>query len=135
MSGLLEGIVIGMHLVSLHSEPTYPCTVNLTGRCEFNNTNPGLYVMTPSGFTAGTYVNSYHARSAYAGWTWQTEDKRYALTATAVTGYRFAPLMLGVIPSARFDLGNSWSARVSVIPKAPNQGLVQAVHLSIERKL
>lgn len=128
-----HGFVIGLHMVSLHSEPTYPCDVQVDGRCNFNNTNPGLYVVAPSGLTLGAYINSYRQWSSYAGWTWHTADNRFALTVGGVTGYRFATVMPVVIPSVRFDLNEQWGARLSVIPKA-GDGLVQAVHLSLETR-
>ena len=54
---LAEGLVIGLHVVSLHSSPG------------LNNTNPGVYVKTQAGYTAGTYFNSERRQSFYLGRT------------------------------------------------------------------
>jgi hypothetical protein len=84
---LLEGLIIGAHLVSAHSAGG------------LNAHTPGLYLRMPAGFTAGFYENSISrtalagqeagARriSRYVGWTWQTHSGRYALTLGAVDGY------------------------------------------------
>jgi hypothetical protein len=133
-SVLAKGLVVGVHLASMHSEPTYPCDVDVTGRCHYNNTNPGLYVRFSSGFTAGVYDNSYHDVSAYAGWTWQTADERFAVTAGGAVGYRRMPVMPVIIPSMRIPLDDHWSARLSVVPKPSIPLRLAVAHLSIERK-
>jgi hypothetical protein len=83
---LLNGVVIGVHLFSAHS------------RMGMNNQNPGVFVRTPAGFTAGAYENSVSRTrfagageprriSTYAGWTFETGSRRFALTVGAATGY------------------------------------------------
>lgn len=83
---LLNGLVLGVHLLSAHSAPG------------MNDSNPGLYVRTASGFTAGFYENSLsgtdlngnagHRRtSRYVGWTWETAGRGFAITLGAVDGY------------------------------------------------
>jgi hypothetical protein len=81
-----DGMTIGLHLASAHS----------AGR--MNSSNPGLYLRLPSGFTAGFYENSLSRTryggnegsrrySAYAGWTWQTDNRTWAASLGGVTGY------------------------------------------------
>lgn len=122
------GLVLGIHLATAHSSG---------GMQGFN---PGLYLRQDSGLTVGAYRNSYGRASAYAGWTFETADKRFALTVGAVSGYPAAPLMPVVVPSVRFALGQAsgegaWAVRVSLLPKPPKEGSAAGVHLSIERGL
>ena len=70
----LTGIIIGMHIASVHS---------VGG---MNNHNPGIYIRTESGFSAGTYRNSYRRDTYYAGWTWESESKTWALSTVAASG-------------------------------------------------
>jgi hypothetical protein len=81
-----DGMTIGLHLASAHS----------AGR--MNSSNPGLYLRLPSGFTAGFYENSLSRTryggndgsrrySTYAGWTWQSDNRTWALGLGGVTGY------------------------------------------------
>jgi hypothetical protein len=83
---LLSGVVIGAHLVSVHS------------RTGMNNDNPGVFMRLPAGFTAGVYENSVSRTrfagageprriSTYAGWTFETAGGRFALTLGGATGY------------------------------------------------
>src|SRR5438045_253932 len=53
-----EAVTVGLHLASVHLP-----------KRDFNNTNPGLYVRTDGGWTAGAYRNSLNRTSAYAGYT------------------------------------------------------------------
>jgi hypothetical protein len=82
----LNGVVLGVHLISAHSAPG------------LNDDNPGLYVRTNGGLTAGFYENSLsrtHVNgndgsrrvSRYLGWTWETSGRGLALTLGAVDGY------------------------------------------------
>lgn len=113
--------ILGLHLLTAHVSPGY------------ETFTPGAYVRHESGFTAGAYRNSIGRNSAYAGWTLETDDKRFAITAGAVTGYdrkceagmctghagKIAPLL---IPSMKLG-----PARLAVVPyKRP------AVHLAVE---
>jgi hypothetical protein len=126
---LAAALVTGIHLASVHSEPTYPCGQT---ECAYNNTNPGVYLVMPSGLTVGAYHNSYRQVSAYAGWTWQTADGRFGLTAGAAVGYRHAPLMPMLTPSVRFDLSDRWAIRLSAIPKPQWPPEAAVLHLSLE---
>lgn len=71
----LTALTIGLHMGTMHSEPG------------LNSTNPGLYVKTEAGWTAGGYFNSFRRPSLYVGKTFETENKTWALTVGAVTGY------------------------------------------------
>jgi len=119
---IAASIVLGIHLASVHREPG------------FNNANVGAYVQFESGLTAGVVENSYRRTSFYAGWTWETADKRFALTAGAITGYPSAKVSPLLVPSYRHDMGDGWSARISYLPKPPRYGASDAVHASIERR-
>jgi hypothetical protein len=83
---IIDGLVIGLHLVSAHSAPG------------MNDANPGIYVRTAGGATLGTYENSISGTnlngndgrrrtSVYLGWTWETPSQGLALTLGAVNGY------------------------------------------------
>lgn len=72
----MNTLILGLHLLTAHSAPGY------------ESQTPGIYVRHESGATAGLYRNSIGRNSAYAGWTFETEDKRYALTAGVVSGYQ-----------------------------------------------
>lgn len=86
------------------------------------------------GLTAGVYYNSYRRATAYAGWTWQTDDGRLALTAAAATGYPQAPVVPVLIPSFTAPLSPTWSARLSVVPKPAWPPEPAVFHLSLERR-
>ncbi len=67
--------ILGLHLLTAHAAQGYEAIT------------PGAYARHESGFTVGAYRNSIGRPSAYAGWTFETEDRRFALTVGAVTGY------------------------------------------------
>ena len=121
-------IVIGVHLFSLHTAPGLEAA------------NPGLYVRHESGDTAGVFRNSYARTSAYAGYTLETADRRFALTLGAVTGYPAKPVLPLAVPSVRFGLSglgvaDQVAARVAYLPKPPGRiGRSHALHLSIEKE-
>ncbi len=83
---ILDGLVIGLHLVSAHSA------------AGMNDNNTGIYARTSAGATLGVYENSISGTklngndgrrrmSAYLGWTWETSGQRLALTLGTVNGY------------------------------------------------
>lgn len=76
MIDLLSGIVIGLHVASVH----VPSDVGQ------HNLNPGVYARTESGLTAGIYHNSLGRTSVYAGYTF--ERGPFALGLGAITGYQ-----------------------------------------------
>lgn len=91
---------------------------------------PGLYLRTDAGLTLGAYSNSNGDPSTYAAWTWQTADRRFALTAGGVTGYPAATVMPLVVASARVPITLRAGLRLAVLPK-PKHG-TGGLHLSIE---
>ena len=151
---LFDGLVIGLHLLSAHS------TAGL------NNSNPGLYVRTATGFTAGAYENSLSRTrfggndgsqriSTYAGWTWETSGRTWALSVAGVTGYgraeqdvcvertqfggfgcaRFEHLeaVPAVIPmawlSGRWAVTSGWAARVGYTVAPPVTSSDRRMHV------
>jgi len=93
----LAAITIGVHLATAHT------------RSGFEPINPGVYVVA-DGWTAGALRNSRGVASVYGGYTFETEDRRFALTVGAISGYGgVRPL---VVPSVQFD---GW--RLSLIAK------------------
>lgn len=131
-----DDMTIGLHLASAHSADG------------LNSRNPGLYLRMPAGFTAGFYENSLSGTrysgndgsrrySTYAGWTWQTNSRIWAVSLGGVTGYgrdaqdvcversklgfgcaRFQHLdaVPAVVPmallSARWTITSGWAARL-----------------------
>jgi len=121
LCGSATAQTVGLHLVSVHS------------RDGFNNTNPGLYVRTYSGWTTGVFRNSYSRVSVYGAYTWETDGQvSVALTAGAVTGYRARAIMPLVVPSVAYHFGDS-AIRLAIIPKPPTKGGAAAAHLMVER--
>jgi hypothetical protein len=115
--------VIGAHIATAHD----------TGGKQ--NVNPGLYVRTESGLTAGAYRNSYDRFSAYGGYTWQTENKLFALTVGAVTGYPAMRVMPVLAPSLRLPLTERSAARFTLLPKPVKGGTGMGLHFSLETEL
>ena len=133
-----QGAVIGVHLLSLHSNPGYVTAVDIPGRPlqteRFETATPGLSLRLANGATVGAYRNSYGRGSAYAGWTFETADQRWALTVGAVTGY--PRLRLGLDAAG----APGWSARIAFIPKPPAHGsapshATAALHIALEKAL
>ena len=113
---------LGLHLATAHF-----------GGEGLHSSTPGVYLTTNSGLTLGAYSNSYGATSTYAAWTWQTADKRFALTAGGVTGYPAARVMPLLVPSVRIPIVGGASARLSFLAKPPKKGSAGGLHLSVER--
>lgn len=136
--GCAQAATFGVHAVSHHNSRTFD-RVYLDGSSEkvaYNNTNPGLYVITRDGWTAGFYENSYYETTAYAGWTWSGPawgPVRVEATFALATGYDrvfgcgvLRPMLL---PSAVVSLPEDFKVRLSGMPIG-NSGFL---HLSIER--
>jgi hypothetical protein len=118
---LATGLTLGLHIGTWHTDPG------------LNNTNPGIYAIAPSGLTGGIYRNSLSRPSVYAGYSFQSEDRTFALLVGGVTGYS-RPLMPMVIPSARVGMGQGFYGRVSALSKPPGQNWgLAGVHFSVER--
>jgi len=111
---MLEGWVLGLHLLSAHP-----------GQTGMNNVNPGVYLVSPKGYTVGGYRNSEDRNSMYVGKSWQYG--RFSVTAAAVTGYRRHGIVPAVVGS--FSLGGGF--RLSGAP-APHGAVF---HLSWETSL
>lgn len=119
-------LILGLHLATAHFGA--PAGAELTGA------NPGIYLRTGAGLTAGHYRNSHGRPSTYAGWTWATADGRWSLTAGAVTGYPRARVSPLLAPSLRLPLpGDSGlAARITYLPKPHSHG-AHGLHLSMEQ--
>lgn len=126
----LEAWTLGLHLISLHA----PNCHDDGGLCKrYEALTPGIYARAPSGLSFGAYRNSYGRGSVYAGWTFETPDKRFALTVAGVTGYPQRGLRPMALPSIRWDLGAKTSLRIAAAPKVG--GSAALVHFAIEYKL
>lgn len=120
--------VIGLHLLSQHDPACYPTH----GRCErYNNANSGIYARAPIGLTLGAYRNSYGRPTAYAGWTFETRDRRFALTVGGATGYPRAALVPLVAPSVRIGLTDTLALRLAGAPRVGKDSAA-IVHLALE---
>lgn len=113
---MLEGWILGLHLLSAHP-----------GQAGMNNLNPGVYAVSPEGWTGGAYFNSYRRWSAYGGKTWT--NGRFAFTLAGVTGYERAPLLPLVVGSV--SLGGGFRLSSSLADK----GAGFILHLSWEKEL
>lgn len=159
IEALCEGVVLGAHLLSLHAPASYvsweDAHGNVEARTRYETITPGAYVVLANGATVGAYRNSYGRPSVYAGWTFRTQDDRFAVTVGAVTGYgRFAtsPVWPGpdgknyrtyhdgndveplIVPSVRFSLTEATSVRLGVLARPVKDGAA-ALHVAIETRL
>jgi hypothetical protein len=118
-----DGITVGAHIASWHSEPGY------------NNTNLGAYLRTADGWTVGTYFNSQRKQSAYAGRTFSTQladQVEASVTVGAITGYKLAPVLPLLVPSLR--IGGDVGLRLAYLPPIEKQG-THVAHVSVEWSL
>ena len=119
------GLTTGVHLVTAHLNST-----------DLKPITPGLYARLDSGalqgLTGGFYRNSYGDMSVYAGWTFESPARWFAVTVGAVTGYSAARVMPLLVPSARIPLAAGLALRVAYIPKPVKQGHADALHLATE---
>lgn len=124
IGSIFMAATVGLHLGTWHDES------------KFNDFNPGVYFVHDSGATVGGYYNSERRGTAYAGWTFQTADGRFALLVGAASGYARGKAVPMVVPSIRpLDTVNG-SLRVAVLPKPVKQGFgISGVHFSWEKKL
>lgn len=104
---------VGLHLGSYHP-----------GRPDLNPINPGAYVRTDKGWTAGAYVNSIKRISAYAGRTFS--KGRFSVTVGAITGYEGPLVQPLVVPSIYLGKG----FRVVYVPQF--EKAAQTIHLTYE---
>jgi len=132
-----QALTIGAHLHTVH----FGANAN-----QMQDRTPGLYLRTDNGFTLGHYRNSHGHPSTYAGWTWETDNQRFALTAGLVNGYGATPherrrLLPLLVPSMRLPLSaleapgrETWAARIAYVPKPPRIGAAHGLHFTLERK-
>lgn len=117
-----EPAVVGVHTLTRH-DPSHGA----------NDVNPGLYVITDKGWTAGTYYNSHFRQTWYAGYT-TPEWFRVRLTASFNTGYNAWPTAT-LVPTVRLHtFDNGATLRLGGGPKIEEKG--QSIqHLLVEWKL
>lgn len=117
---------IGLHLVSWHDEPGY------------NNTNPGVYVKSECGLTAGVYKNSFSRVSVYGAYSYDPPKLPFWASAGFATGYakipgtnfRLSPIAIVGLKSPQYK---GYLFRVGYIPKIGGVNNVNVVHLMIEK--
>lgn len=123
------GWVVGLHLWTTHFGACYP----MHHECrQYESSTTGIYWRVPNGFTIGGYSNSYGRDSAYAGWTFETSDKRFALTLAGVTGYVRAVVIPLIAPSVRLGLSDGFALRISGAPKTIGGNAM--LHISVEKQ-
>lgn len=123
IAGPADAQTIGLHLGSKHSAAGY------------NNVNPGLYLRSADGWTAGAYRNSVRRTSVYAGWTGGidiTSGVRAEVTAGFITGYPVAAVLPMAVPSLRVSLTDEVAARVIFIPSISPKFGAHVVSFAIE---
>lgn len=129
MKELLGEIAIaGLHLFSQHEERQY----------QYNNHNPGAYVITTKGYGAGIFLNSIKRDSFWLGKQFKYYDpvNKYdiALLVGGITGYKEDPLepIPLVSPSAAKHFGH-FAVRLNYTPKYPDLPRPSAVwHFTVE---
>lgn len=111
-------ITLGLHLMSHH----------LPERDGLSDINPGVYVLTERGITAGVLRNSLGRLSVYGGWS--TDIGPFSLTLGAMRYSR--PDSYTVLPLAIPSYKVTENVRLSLIPSV--RGSAALVHLSVEFK-
>lgn len=125
----MTGWIIGLHLWSTHFGACY----DIDKHCRrYESATTGIYARAPNGGTFGAFTNSYGNPSAYAGWTFETKDRRFALLVAGVTGYERAAVLPLVVPSVRFEIAQRTALRVAGLPRFEKQG-ASVVHLALEK--
>lgn len=76
---------IGFHLYTPH----FAEDKDVPERLRNSDVTPGLYWRGDSGLTLGVVRNSLRRPAVYAAYTVQSDDKRWALSLGAITGYRY----------------------------------------------
>lgn len=134
---LLRGAVIAamavatstaMHADTIKTVGVHIGSVHLPAQ-DFNNANPGLYLRTESGLTAGAYYNSERRMSAYAGYT--QEWGPVGVTVGVITGYKRAAVLPMLVPSVRLGRIDQVTFRLAYLPKLEKGGS-HVVHLMAE---
>lgn len=104
------------------------------GASDMEWATPGLYAMHASGASAGFYRNSQGHGSAWAGWTFETESRTWAISVGAVTGYDKAKVLPLLTPSVRIPVGD-YAVRLMFVPPIAKHNIVGAVALAVEMSL
>lgn len=76
---------VGAHLYSAHFAVDRDAPEHLQPR----DVTPGLYWRGESGLTLGVVRNSHARWAGYAGYTWETEDRRWAALVGAISSYQY----------------------------------------------
>lgn len=145
---MIASLVLGVHLATAHFDQTPEVPAAQT-----QGFNPGIYVITEAGFTAGVLRNSLGRFGAYAGWSLPLGP--LDLTLGAVYGYQkkdvygydacSAELRRQGATYCVYDLGKSHAVLSPLIglsyaprwdwPVRPRITLMPAgVHLSLEKE-
>ena len=117
---------LGLHTATWHDRPGYRAAT------------PGLYWRLDNGATLGALSNSEGHFSAYAAWTWHTDEQRplsAAVSAGLITGYSLAPVVPLIAPSVAVRLGEQATARLIVLPKWHAKQGATAAQLDFEWRL
>lgn len=125
----IEVRAVGVHVASHH----WP-------QAEWNNSNPGLYVMADvkgpafltGSYAVGTYYNSERHQSAYLARVFNVVGP-IDVAIGAISGYNRAAVLPLVAPSVKLDVVSGYSARVFVLPKVESTG-AWVVHLAVEKR-
>ena len=148
MLDLIAGLTIGLHMASVH----------VPALDTQNNTNPGLYAMTESGWVVGAYRNTLSRTSVYGGHVFTHGP--FSLTVGVVSGYQERTEVVDCAAIGRPDMQQCWhrvgfsrgaltllaspsvrlpqvfgvTPRISYIPKVGGPARSHAFHLSLEHK-
>lgn len=76
---------IGVHVYTPH----FAEHKDVPDRLRNSDVTPGLYWRGDSGLTLGVVRNSLRRPAVYAAYTVESDDKRWALTLGAISGYRY----------------------------------------------
>lgn len=88
LSAAVASVVIGAHIHTFH----FGEDRGLPAVQQPRDSTPGLSLRTESGLTLGIVRNSFGRTAGYVARTWETSDKRFALTVGAISGYRYRTL-------------------------------------------
>lgn len=107
-------------------------TVSAHSRGGYESFTPGVYAVTPQGYTAGVYSNSHGDAAAFVGRQFETREVlgvSAGLLLGGVVGYgKPSPLL---VPSVKVG-----HVRVSYVPQHPSKPTgSDALHLSVEWRL
>lgn len=117
---------VGLHLGSYHADP-------LPNQPEFNNRNPGLYVLFNSNVAVGTFYNSVRKQSVYVGYNFKLNNgsARFDVLVGGVTGYPLAKVIPLVLPSIVFAATDHVGIRLGYIPRTKATG-AHVIHAMVE---